>query len=87
MTACYVIVLYSSDPSRENSQSSTDTATSAESTPQSSQTPELKVKQEPLDSLENGKIALKYHKTSTFSGIENFLKLSYFCILHQALFL
>ena len=44
------------DPSRENSQSSTDTATSTENTPSTQSTPEVKVKQEPGDVIENGKV-------------------------------
>ncbi len=45
---------YYSDPSRENSQSSTDTATSTESTPQAgNMSQEVRIKQE-LESQENG---------------------------------
>ena len=40
------------DPSRENSQSSTDTATSTESTSMSGATPDIRLKGE--DGLENG---------------------------------
>ncbi|KAI0208271.1 hypothetical protein LSAT2_007050 [Lamellibrachia satsuma] len=42
------------DPSRENSQSSTDTASSTESTPLSAPSSDIKIKQEPVDTSENG---------------------------------
>jgi len=48
------MILFDSDPSRENSQSSTDTASSTESTPLSAPSSEIKIKQEPVDAGENG---------------------------------
>ena len=66
-----------SDPSRENSQSSTDTASSAESTPLSAPSSEIKIKQEPVDISDSGTVNYIFYFKITIYSTFNIAVLSY----------